>query len=66
MRYVSRLSKLVFVYKYICLSVRNREKKKRKELQVTWLCAAEVQLSLAHRTVRWCTGQCTVRQAGLR
>jgi hypothetical protein len=39
------------------------EKKKRKELQVTWLCAAEVQLSLAHRTVRWCTGQCPVRQA---
>jgi hypothetical protein len=30
---------------------------------VTWLCAAEVQLSLAHRTVRWCTGQCPVRQA---
>jgi hypothetical protein len=33
---------------------------------VTWLCTAEVQLSLAHRTVRWCTGQCPVRQAGLR
>jgi hypothetical protein len=33
---------------------------------VTWLCTTEVQLSLAHRTVRWCTGQCPVRQAGLR
>jgi hypothetical protein len=27
------------------------------------LCAAETQLSLAHWTVRWCTGQCPVRQA---
>jgi hypothetical protein len=28
--------------------------------------AAKTQLSLAHRTVRWCTGQCSVRQAGFR
>ena len=35
-------------------------------MQKTWLCAAKVQLGLAHRTVRWCTGQCLVRQAGLR
>jgi hypothetical protein len=34
-----------------CLSARNRQKKRRKGLQVTWLCTAEVQLSLAHRTV---------------
>jgi hypothetical protein len=27
---------------------------------------AKTQLGLAHRTVRWCTGQCLVRQAGLR
>jgi hypothetical protein len=39
-----------------CLSARNREKKRRKGLQVTWLCTAKVQLGLAHRTVRWCTG----------
>jgi hypothetical protein len=25
--------------------------------------AAKTQLGLAHRTVRWCTGQCPVRQA---
>jgi hypothetical protein len=25
--------------------------------------AAKTQLSLAHRTVRWCTGQCLVREA---
>jgi hypothetical protein len=25
----------------------------------------KTQLGLAHRTVRWCTGQCPVRQAGL-
>jgi hypothetical protein len=35
-----------------CLSARNRERKRRKGLQVTWLCTAEVQLGLAHRTVR--------------
>jgi hypothetical protein len=28
--------------------------------------AAKTQRSLAHRTVRWCTGQCPVRQASLR
>jgi hypothetical protein len=28
--------------------------------------AANYQLSLAHRTVRWCTRQCPVRQAGFR
>jgi hypothetical protein len=27
--------------------------------------AAKTQLGLAHRTVRWCTRQCPVRQAGL-
>jgi hypothetical protein len=35
-------------------------------LQKTWLCAAKFQFGLAHRTVRWCTGQCPVRQAGPR
>jgi hypothetical protein len=35
-------------------------------MERTWLCAAKLQLGLAHRTVRWCTGQCPVRQAGLR
>jgi hypothetical protein len=29
------------------------------------LCS-QLQLSLAHRTVRWCTRQCSVRQAGSR
>ena len=29
------------------------------------LCATKTQLSLAHRTIRWCTGQCSVRQAGV-
>jgi hypothetical protein len=33
-------------------------------LQKTWLCAAKFKFGLAHRTVRWCTGQCPVRQAG--
>jgi hypothetical protein len=33
---------------------------------VTWLCIAKVQFGLAHRTVRWCIGQCPVRQAKLR
>jgi hypothetical protein len=35
-------------------------------LQKTWLCAAKFQFGLAHRTVRWCTEQCPVRQAGPR
>jgi hypothetical protein len=42
-------------------------------MQKTWLGTAKTQLSLAHRTVRWCTGQCPVvhrnylvRQAELR
>jgi hypothetical protein len=35
-------------------------------LQKTWLCAAKFQFGLAHRIVRWCTGQCPVRQVGLR
>jgi hypothetical protein len=25
---------------------------------MAWLYTAKTQLSLAHRTVRWCTGQC--------
>jgi hypothetical protein len=33
---------------------------------MTWLGVAKVQLGLAHRNVRWCTGQCPVRQAGFR
>jgi hypothetical protein len=48
------------------LSSRNSEKKRRKELQMTWLGIAKVLLGLAHRTVRWCTRQCSVRQAKLR
>jgi hypothetical protein len=28
--------------------------------------ATKTQLGLAHQTVRWCTGQCPVRQAGFR
>jgi hypothetical protein len=35
-------------------------------MQKTWMGAAEVQLGLAHQTVRWCTGQCPVCQASLR
>jgi hypothetical protein len=34
-------------------------------MQKTWLGTTKTQLSLAHRTVRWCTGQCPVRQAEL-
>jgi hypothetical protein len=29
-----------------------------------WLCSAKVCSVWEHRTVRWCTGQCPVRQAG--
>jgi hypothetical protein len=32
-------------------------------MQKAWLCTAKTQFGLEHRTVRWCTGQCPVRQA---
>jgi hypothetical protein len=51
------------------LSVGNREKKRKEEMNwiaKVWLPTVEDQLGLAHRTVRWCTGQCPVRQAELR
>jgi hypothetical protein len=32
-------------------------------MKKAWLGTAKTQLGLAHRTVRWCTGQCPVRQA---
>jgi hypothetical protein len=34
------------------------------ELEMRWLCSAKVCSVWEHRTVRWCTGQCPVRQAG--
>jgi hypothetical protein len=64
-RYVSRLSTLFLSTNIYCLSARNRENKRRKGLQVTWLCTAEVQLSLAHRTVR-CARLDSGEQAALR
>jgi hypothetical protein len=33
-------------------------------LEKVWLCIAKTSTSLAHRTIRWCTGQCPVPQAG--
>jgi hypothetical protein len=45
----------------LCLSVGNR----KKPIENALARAAKFQLSLEHRTVRWCTGQCPVRQAGL-
>jgi hypothetical protein len=38
----------------------------RKELEKEVAMCNKLQLGLAHRTVRWCTGQCPVRQAGPR
>ena len=34
------------------------------ELEMRWICSAKVSLVWVHRTVRWCTGQCPVCQAG--
>ena len=36
------------------------------ESEKSWLCTTKRLFGLEHRTVRWCTGQCPVRQAGLR
>jgi hypothetical protein len=33
------------------------------ELEMRWACSTEVCSVWEHRTVRWCTGQCPVRQA---
>jgi hypothetical protein len=33
------------------------------ELEMRWLCSAKVSSVWVHRTVRWCTEQCPVRQA---
>jgi hypothetical protein len=33
-------------------------------LEQRWLSSAKVSAVWVHRTVRWCTGQCPVRQAG--
>jgi hypothetical protein len=65
-RYVSRLSTLFLWTNIVCQSTRNSAEKRGIELQKTWQWAAKLQLGLAHRTVRWCTGQCPVRQTGLR
>ena len=35
------------------------------ELEQRWLSSAKVSAVWVHRTVRWCTGQCPVRQAGV-
>jgi hypothetical protein len=34
-------------------------------LEKRWLCSAKDNSVWVHRTVRWCTGQCPVRQAGV-
>jgi hypothetical protein len=44
-------------------TVTKEEERKRERLGSV---QPKLQLSLAHRTVRWCTGQCPVRQAGPR
>jgi hypothetical protein len=33
-------------------------------LEKRWPCSAKASFVWVHRTVRWCTGQCPVRQAG--
>ena len=45
----------------LCLSVGNR----KNPIENALARAAKTLLSLEHRTVRWCTGQCPVRQAAL-
>jgi hypothetical protein len=49
----------------VYLSARNSAKKRRFELEKSWLSTANTSSTLAHWTVRWCTGQCPVPQAGL-
>jgi hypothetical protein len=58
-RYVSRLSTLFYGLMYCVLVLETGEIK----LEKRWLCSAKVCSVWVHRTVRWCTRQCTVRQA---
>jgi hypothetical protein len=44
----------------LCLSAGNR----RNRIEERWPSSAKVSSVWVHRTVRWCTGQCPVRQAG--
>jgi hypothetical protein len=60
-RYVSRLSTYDLGTNVLCLSARN----KRKKIGKSWLCTASCSLVWVHRTVRWCTEQCSVRQTSL-
>jgi hypothetical protein len=59
-RYVSRLSTLFYGLMY-CVQVLETGK---IGLEMRWLCSAKVSSVWVHWTVRWCTGQCPVCQAG--
>jgi hypothetical protein len=39
-------------------------RKRRFELEKNWQSTANTSSGLAHRTIRWCTGQCPMPQAG--
>jgi hypothetical protein len=45
----------------LCLSGGNR----KNQVERRWLCLAKDSSVWVHRTVRWCTGQCPVRQVGV-
>jgi hypothetical protein len=51
-RYVSRLSELFLNTNIVYLSARNSAKKRRLELEKSWLSTAKTSSGLAHRTVR--------------
>jgi hypothetical protein len=40
-------------------------KQEKSSWKRRWLCSAKDSSVWLHRTVRWCTGQCPVRQAGV-
>jgi hypothetical protein len=40
-------------------------KQEKSSWKRRWLCSAKDSSVWVHRTVRWCTGQCPVRQAGV-
>ena len=46
------------------LSKCQKQEEDEKKRSGEWLCTAKGCFGLGHRTVRWCTGQCPVRQAG--
>jgi hypothetical protein len=55
---------LDLVYWILCTNIFEVLESEKRQLKKTWLKQPRLYSVWVHRTVRWCTGQCPVRQAG--